>query len=71
MRKKIITDYFDLPNFDKDLKYMEKKVLEEMNNENYFQPSLRKIEALKKKAKRQEKERKRKEKEETKKSKKI
>ncbi len=36
MRKKIITDYFDLPNFDKDLKYMEKKVLEEMNNKNYF-----------------------------------
>ena len=64
VRKKIITDYFDLPNFDKDLKYMEKKVLEEMNNENYFQPSLRKIEALKKKAKREEKERKRKEKEE-------
>ena len=29
-----------------------------MNNENYFQPSLRKIEALKKKAKREEKERK-------------
>ena len=27
MRKKIITDYFDLPNFDKDLKYMEKKFL--------------------------------------------
>ena len=64
VRKKIITDYFDLPNFDKDLKYMKKKVLEEMNNENYFQPSLRKIEALKKKAKREEKERKRKEKEE-------
>ena len=64
VRKKIITDYFDLPNFDKDLRYMKKKVLEEMNNENYFQPSLRKIEALKKKAKREEKERKRKEKEE-------
>ena len=64
IRKKIITDYFNLPNFDKDLKYMKKKVLEEMNNENYFQPSLRKIEALKKKAKREEKERKRKEKEE-------
>jgi hypothetical protein len=64
VRKKIITDYFNLPNFDKDLKYMKKKVLEEMNNENYFQPSLRKIEALKKKAKREEKERKRKEKEE-------
>ena len=64
VRKKIITDYFELPNFDKDLRYMKKKVLEEMNNENYFQPSLRKIEALKKKAKREEKERKRKEKEE-------
>ena len=58
MSKKIITNYFDLPNFDKDLKYMEKKVLEEMNNKNYFQPSLRKIEALKKKTKREEKERK-------------
>ena len=64
VRKKIITDYFNLPDFDKDLKYMKKKVLEEMNNENYFQPSLRKLEALRKKAKREEKERKRKEKEE-------
>ena len=64
VRKKIITDYFNLPDFDKDQNYMKKKVLEEMNNENYFQPSLRKIEALKKKAKREEKERKRKEKEE-------
>ena len=64
VRKKIITDYFNLPDFDKDTKYMRKKVLEEMNNENYFQPSLRKIEALRKKAKREEKERKRREKEE-------
>ena len=55
VRKKIITDYFNLPDFDKDQNYMKKKVLEEMNNENYFQPSLRKIEALKKKAKREEK----------------
>ena len=69
VRKKIITDYFNLPDFDKDTKYMRKKVLEEMNNENYFQPSLRKIEALKKKAKREEKERKRKEKEEAEKKK--
>ena len=64
VRNKIITDYFNLPDFNKDQKYMKKKVLEEMNNENFFQPSLRKIEALRKKAKREEKERKRKEKEE-------
>ena len=64
VRKKIITDYFNLPDFDKDLRYMKKKVLEAMNNENFFQPSLRKLEALRRKAKREEKERKRKEKEE-------
>ena len=63
VRKKIITDYFNLPGIDKDLLFMRKKVLEEMNNENYFQPSLRKIEALRRKQKREEKERKRKEKE--------
>ena len=57
VRKKIITDYFNLPGIDKDLLFMRKKVLEEMNNENYFQPSLRKIEALRRKQKREEKER--------------
>ena len=62
-RKKIIIDYFNLPNINTDIYYMRKKVLEEMNNENYFQPSLRKIEALRRKQKREEKERKRKEKE--------
>ena len=64
VRKKIIIDYFNLPAIDKDLLFMRKKVLEEMNDENYFQPSLRKIEALRRKQKREEKERKRKEKEE-------
>jgi hypothetical protein len=63
-RKKIIIDYFNLPEINKDIYYMKKKVLEEMNNENYFKPSLRKIEALRRKEKREEKERKLKEKEE-------
>ena len=63
-RKKIIIDYFNLPEINKDIYYMKKKVLEEMNNENYFKPSLRKIEALRRKQKREEKERKIKEKEE-------
>ena len=63
-RKKIIIDYFNLPEINKDIFYMKKKVLEEMENENYFKPSLRKIEALRRKQKREEKERKLKEKEE-------
>ena len=63
-RKKIIIDYFNLPEINKDIYYMKKKVLEEMENENYFKPSLRKIEALRRKQKREEKERKLKEKEE-------
>ena len=63
-RKKIIIDYFNLPEINKDIFYMKKKVIEEMNNENYFKPSLRKIEALRRKQKREEKERKLKEKEE-------
>ena len=63
-RKKIIIDYFNLPEINRDIYYMKKKVLEEMNNENYFKPSLRKIEALRRKEKREEKERKIREKEE-------
>ena len=65
VRKKIITDYFNLPDFDKDTRYMKKKVLEEMNNENYFQPSLRKLEALRKKQKGKKKKGKEKKKVET------
>ena len=64
VRKKIIIDYFNLPDINSDIYYMKKKVLEEMNNELFFQPSLRKIEALRRRQKREEKERKRKQKEE-------
>ena len=64
VRKKIIIDYFNLDEINKDNDYMRTKVLEEMNDENYFKPSLRKIEALRRKQKREEKERKKKEKEE-------
>ena len=60
-RKKIIIDYFNLPEID--MTYMSKKVLEQINLENYFKPSLRRIEALRRKQKREEKERKRKEQE--------
>ena len=63
VRKKIIIDYFNLPDLDKDLLYMRKKVLEEINAEKYFKPSLRRIETLRRKQKREEKERKKKEKE--------
>ena len=63
VRRKIIFDYFNLPEVGKDVFYMKKKVLEEMNNESYFKPSLRRIEFLRRKAKREEKERKKKEKE--------
>ena len=61
---KRIIDYFNLPDINSDIYYMKKKVLEEMNNELFFQPSLRKIEALRRRQKREEKERKRKQKEE-------
>ena len=62
IRKKIIHDLFKLPEINKETTYMRKKVLESMNNENYFKPSQRKIEADRKKALKEEEERKRQEK---------
>ena len=64
VRKKIIHDLFKLPDINKNLVYMREKVLKSMENENFFQPSQRKIEADRKKAIAAEEERKRKEKEE-------
>ena len=55
-RKKIIKDYFDYPIVNKDVNYMRKRVLEEMNRENFFKPSRRKIEAMKRKQLRNERE---------------
>ena len=48
IRKKVITDYFILPDI-KDVNYMKKKVLEEMNREDYFKKNKRKMEMLQKK----------------------
>ena len=64
VRKKIIHDLFKFPDINKNLAYIREKVLKSMENENYFQPSPRKIEADRQKAIREEEERKRKEKEE-------
>ena len=66
MRKKIIKDYFDLPGFNDDFYYMKRTVLEEMNREDFFKPSKRKLDALKRKKKREEKEKLKREKEEMK-----
>ena len=66
MRKKIIKDYFDLPGFNDDFYYMKRTVLEEMNREDFFKPSKRKLDALKRKKMRQEKEKLKREKEEKK-----
>ena len=55
MRKKIIKDYFDLPGFNDDFYYMKRTVLEEMNREDFFKPSKRKLDALKIKKMRQKK----------------
>ena len=63
MRKKIIKDYFNLPGFNDDFYYMRRTVLEEMSREDFFKPSKRKIEALKRKKIREEKERAKREKE--------
>ena len=49
LRKKEIIDHFNLPEIGKDIYFMRNQIIEEMNNENYFQPSLRKIENDKKK----------------------
>ena len=62
IRKKIIHDLFKLPEINKENTYMRKKVLDAMNNENYFKPSQRKIEADRKKALKEEEEKKRQEK---------
>ena len=62
IRKKVIHDLFKLPDINKDKGYMRNKVLEALNNENYFKPSQRKIEADKKKAIKEEEERKKREK---------
>ena len=58
VRKKIIHDLFKFPDINGETTYMRKKVLAAMNNENYFKPSARKIEADKKKALQEEEERK-------------
>ena len=54
VRKKIIHDLFKLPDINTENTYMRKKVLDAINNENYFKPSRRKIEADKKKALKEE-----------------
>mgnify|MGYP002627359535 CR=1 FL=1 len=64
VRKKLIHDLFKFPDINLNLAYMREKVLKSMENENYFQPSQKKIEEDKKKAILAEEERKRKEKEE-------
>ena len=64
VRKKLIHDLFKFPDINLNLAYLREKVLKSMENENYFQPSQKKIEEDKKKAILAEEERKRKEKEE-------
>ena len=54
LRKKEIVDHFNLPEIGKDVYFMRNQIIEEMSNENYFQPSLRKIENDKKKKLKQE-----------------
>jgi len=54
LRKKEIIDHFNLPEIGKDVYFMRNQIIEEMNHENYFQPSLRKIENEKKKKLKQE-----------------
>ena len=49
IRKKEIVDHFNLPEIGKDVYFMRNQIIEEMSHENYFQPSLRKIENDKKK----------------------
>ena len=63
LRKKVIKDYFNSPGFNDDINFMKKAVLEEMSREDFFRPSPRKIEALKRKKLREEKEKRRKEQE--------
>ena len=54
LRKKIVTDYFNLPGFNDDINYMKRAVLEEMNREDFFKPSQRKISAIKRRKLREE-----------------
>ena len=56
LRKKVIKDHYNLPGFNGDFYYMRKTVLEEMECEEFFKPSERKLEALKRRKMRQEKE---------------
>ena len=56
LRKKVIKDHYNLPGFNDDFYYMRKTVLEEMECEEFFKPSERKLEALKRRKMRQEKE---------------
>ena len=49
IRKKVITNYFNLPSINKDINYMRKKVLEYMEKEKYFKPQ-KKSESLKEKS---------------------
>jgi hypothetical protein len=49
LRKKEIIDHFNLPEIGKDIYFMRNEIIQEMKHENYFQPSLRKIESEKKK----------------------
>ena len=63
LRKKVIKDYFNSPGFNDDVNFMKKAVLEEMNREDFFKPSPKKLEALKRKKLREEKEKRRKEQE--------
>ena len=55
-RKKVIKDYFTFPEINRDINYMKKKVLEEMNREDFFKPSRRKMEAMRKKKLKEQKE---------------
>ena len=49
LRKKEIIDHFNLPEIGKDIYFMRNQIIQEMKNENYFKPSLRKIENEKRK----------------------
>ena len=62
IRKKVIQDLFKLPEIHTINTYMRNKVLDAMNNENYFKPSQRKIESDRRKALKEEEERKKQEK---------
>ena len=54
LRKKEIIDHFNLPEIGKDVYFMRNQIIQEMKTENYFKPSLRKIEIEKRKKLKQE-----------------